>query len=146
MKDGWYVVNPNIVKADIGNMSLAYLPDKEAFFVMNETAGMLLTILEQGKSKANLVKALNTFYPKIEQRVKERIVDSFIHLVLDNKIAKSSEESRISFAKIQLPGKVAVLDTPVISVYEKKWILQQHPDAVYDPKFSDLWSPAGNGS
>lgn len=145
MQQDLYSVKTNIVKADIGTMSLAYLPDIETFFVLNKTAGMLLTILEQGKSRSNLIRALDSLYPNVEKRVKERHVDSFLHLVIDHKIAVPAEKGRVRFERIKLPDVSEGLEMPIISSYEKKWVIQNHPDAVYDIAFSDTWSPASGG-
>lgn len=142
MKTGGYLVNQNIVKADIGTMSLAYLPDTQVFIVLNKTAGMLLTILEQGRSRSNLTKALSKLYPKAEKRVIERNVDAFLHLVVEHGIAVPGDSGNVPFEKIKLPMPAEELEVPILSAYEKKWIIKNHPDAVYDIAFSDTWSPA----
>ncbi|MEM5402247.1 hypothetical protein [Paraburkholderia unamae] len=145
MKSKTYLVNTNIVKADIGTMCLAYLPDSQTFLVLNKTAGVLLTILEQVRSKNSVVKVLSELYPHEEERFIKRTVESFIHLVVDNKIAVKTDTSKAVAEAINLPMPVEKLEPPIISAYEKKWIIQNHPDAVYEPAFSDTWSPASGG-
>ncbi len=145
MDNNLYSIKANVVKADIGTMSLVYLPDKQTFFVLNKTAGLLFTILEQGKSKKNLIKALDILYPKTGKRTKERHVNSFIHLITDHELAEPLEKGHISFEKIALPDIEGELETPIISAYEKKWILEHHPDAIYDVQFGDIWDPASSG-
>ncbi|MGF6634848.1 hypothetical protein [Paraburkholderia sp. MM6662-R1] len=145
MKINGYLVNANLVKADIGTMSLVYLPERQVFLVLNKTAGMLLTILEQGRSKNSLINALSTLYPSVEERVIERTAEVFLHLVVDNGIAVLVERGKAPSEKIKLPAPAGELEMPIISAYEKKWIIQNHPDAVYDIAFSDTWSPAAGG-
>ena len=143
-----YIVNPNIVKADIGTMSLVYLPDKQIFLVLNKTASILLAVLEQGCSRKTLKEAISNIYSSMEKKVIERHVESFLHLVVDHGIALSgTSKAKVGLAEIQLPPpSEKSLDAPIISAYEKKWIIQNHPDAVYDIAFSDTWSPASGGS
>ena len=142
MENQSYRLCPGVVKTDIGHMALVYSPKSEKFLVLNETAGKLLSLLEQGQTSVNMLKGLDTLYSNSIDGTHKDYVKLFLHSAINNQIIEVFDGQPKPFSKINLPRVYEKISRPVFSVFEKKWILENHPDAIYDAAFSDTWSPA----
>jgi hypothetical protein len=140
-----YKLKKGIVKSDIGTMALVYNPKTETFLVLNETAGKLLSLLEQGKTNENMLKGLNAIFKENRYGAHQEYVKNFLILVLQNEIVEITDDVVPNFSDIKLPVTYGQSEQPVLKQFDKKWILENHPDAIYDPAFGDHWSPASGG-
>lgn len=140
-----YKLKKGVVKSDIGMMSLVYNPITETFLVLNETAGKLLSLLEQGKTTDNMLKGLNAIFKENRHGAHHEYVQNFLSLSLQNKIIEMTNGVSPNFSDIKLPVTYGQSEQPVLKQFDKKWILENHPDAIYDPAFGDHWSPGSGG-
>ncbi len=140
-----YKLKKGVVKSDIGTMSLVYNPITEVFLVLNETACKLLSLLEQGKSIDNITRGLNTLFKEKRPGAHDEYIQNFIRLATEQEIIEKSTDIAPRFSDIRLPQTYGESEQPVLKPFDKKWILEKHPDAIYDAAFGDHWSPASGG-
>lgn len=141
-----YRIHPGVVRADIGTMSLAYNPLKETFFAINETASKLLLLLEQGRTEENMLRGLDAIFQESRVGAHREYVKNFVTLATENKLIEQFECEVPPFDRIKLPQVFGASQQPVFKPFDKKWILEKHPDAVYDVAFGDHWSPGSGGT
>lgn len=133
------ILNNEFEFMEVGDSNVLISPKGLEFYAVNREFWDFLCLFKYGADLNYVVEAIEIFYGKTKPKIylKEfkdifEELENCLVLVPSKKFINPRIEMEFCKAK------------PVLKIYDRKWIEDNHPELLISVNFSDTWSPAEN--
>lgn len=122
---------------EVGDSNVLISPSGLEFYAVNRPFWDFLTLFEYGAKQGYVMSSIRSFGGNklFDDEYRELLLELKKHNALVESEKFINPRIDVDYCKV----------IPVLKIYDRQWILDNHPELLKSVQFSDTWSPAGNG-
>ena len=134
-----------LVKSTVGNSIMIYDIKGEMFYAFNDTASMIIDLMEFNVPISQIKKTLSKYFTNSDIGTLELNVDDFIKTLEKLNFTEKTEIVNTDYVQCSITNSTEY-SKPSFKEYTKEWLLENHPGTFYNLTFSDRWGPSTTSS